>query len=308
MAFSQTTASSLEDAVSQLVAFAVANAGFTNQGTTVVGSVTHYRISKGGIYWTLWGELVSGWNRIRGRMSYSIASGVAPTSSNGQYDATSMSAWAFPGPYPTLYLYTEGTCVFMVLEITNGIFNHFAIGNITKTETFTGGEFVSGGHYEYRTPSLTYVLSNAYTGPPFAGSTGGHYRTTALAYVRTIRAGGSVNGNYTDFAPFGRNIDNQLARGCGLNSIQTPLMEDSPNEATMRTPLYPNYVHIWDPVTRLYYASGYVPGMRLVPMKAVDPGEIIFTDWQVFPFTQKEGDGRACPVSGNWGLAYQRVP
>lgn len=311
MAYTQTTASSLQDVISQLCAFAVAQAGFTNNGTATYGGKTYHRISKGGIYWTFVDSYYSSKNHILLRMSYNISDTVSPTNLNGQWDWTVMSCWGFAGPFPTLYMFSDGSAVHGVLELTNGIFNHISFGNIQKTDTFEGGEYCASQFFDRQYWDVGYNANRYYWDDHF-GSTmfpGGWITrpyTSNLSYIRSVQVSGVTNAE-GDFAAFSNNRNNQHAIGVGVNGILDPLMRDSPNSATLRTPLFPCYVNVRDPVTGLYRSTGYVGNIRLVNMKYVDPGEIILNDWQVFPFIQEEGTGISCPVTGNWGWAYKRA-
>lgn len=318
MAYVQTTASSLPDVISQICAFAIANAGFADVGNDTFDGKTYHRISKNGIIWTFFDEYSGGKHRINFRMSYSVATGFAPTNLNGQWDWTTMSAWGFPGPFPNLYIFSQGNAVHAVLELTTGIFNHISFGNITKTDTFIGGEYCASQYYERQyydggILSNRYYWDDAYGSTMFSG--GWHTRpyTSRLSYIRSVRAAaaspyadGTEKYDERDFAAFSYNRNDQHAVGVGVNGFADYLMRDSPNAATLRTALFPAYINIRDPVSGLYRSSGYVEGIRLVDMKYLDPGEIVMNDWQVFPFIAEEGLGVSCPVTGTWGWAYKR--
>lgn len=306
MAYSQTTASSLTDVITQIIAYAVANAGFTDEGSATYSGSTKYRMSKNGIYWTFYTDYTSGYYRIRVRMSYSISNTEAPTSANSQWDWTIMSAWLYGGPYPNLYMYSDGLTVHSCLEVTNGIFTHLSVGNITKTDTFTGGEYCAGNYYERKTPSNTFYWDDSYGSPLFTGGYNTRINTSALSYIRSVPATG-YTGTEADFAGFGRIRNSQLANGVFMGSPFDYLMRDAPNTATLRTPLFPVYIFLLDPVTGLYRSSGYVEGMRLVQMEYLNPAEIILNNWQVFPLIRQEGDSINAPVSNVWGVAYKRA-
>lgn len=309
MAYSQTTASTLDDVITQIIGYAVANAGFTDEGSVTYSGNTRYRMSKGGIYWTFYSNYTSSKYRIRVRMSYSISPTEDPTDLNSQDDWTHISAWGFGGPYPNLYMFSDGLTVHACLEVTNGIFTHLSVGSITKTDTFTGGEYCAGIHYEYQTWNGTYNYYNwdtAYGTPLFPGGDNTRNGTTYLSYIRSVPVAGATNDEF-DFAPFGVIKNDQSASGVFVGGICDYLMRDSPNTATLRTPLFPSYIFVRDPITLLYKSSGYVEGMRLVNMEFLNPGEIILNNWQVFPLIRQEGDGMSSPVTGTWGIAYKRA-
>lgn len=308
MAYSQTTASSLTDVITQIIAYAVANAGFTDEGSATYSGSTKYRMSKNGIYWTFYTDYTSGFYRIRVRMSYSISGIALPTNANGQWDNTIMSAWGYGGPYPNLYMYSDGLTVHSCLEVTNGIFTHLSVGNITKTDTFTGGEYCAGNYYErkYGSGTTYFYWDDAYGSPLFSGGWNTRSGTSALSFVRAVKPTGATN-NEADFAAFSYWRNDQHAQGVFMGGPCDYLMRDAPNTATLRTPLFPSYIFIRDQVTGLYRSSGYVEGMRLVQIEYLNPAEIILNDWQVFPLIRQEGDSINAPVSGTWGVAYKRA-
>lgn len=309
MSFSLTTASSIVDVISQLHAYAVAHAGFSDAGdVTVSGSRTMKRLQKGSVYWHFVPRSTG--NGIVSFMALAArTTDVVSTTGNGQPYDTRMSAYAFPGPYPSLYLYSEGTCVYATVELTNGIFNHIAFGNIAKVDTFTGGEFLTAGCYEntFVQSGQTYFfdVTSGNQHPPFAGQLA-QGASQGAGFVRAAPASGAL-GDYRDFAGLGFLLNNQRAGMSGPNSMVDRLYRDSPNAATLRTPLFPMYVTILDPAPGLYRIAGELPGVRGCPNKYIDPAEVILTDWQCFPLTQKNATGIVCAPCGNYGVAYKRA-
>ena len=314
MAYSQTTASTLDDVMSQICAFAVANAGFTDEGVVNFSGANRYRISKGGIYWTFVRSYFDGLNHILCRMSYSISPTADPSSSNSQYEWTATSTWGFSGPFPNLYMFADSGCVFAVIEVTTGVFTHISIGNIEKLDTFVGGEFVAGNYmdrgYNTGTPSIWqyYHVDDSWNACPFTGGLSVK-STERSTYMRYIKPSGQAN-NHNDFAPFGRehNIANQ-AVGQSWNGWQQVLFDRTPNRATSRSILLPQNIFNYDYVlgNGLYHFSGFIPGMRIVSLELLDAGEIILNDWQVFPFCSKAGNKISYPVTYNYGFAFKRV-
>lgn len=311
MAYSVTSASSIDDVVSQIVAFAVAQAGFTNEGVVNLTGVNRYRISKGGIYWTIRSNNFGGKQHITGRMSYSINGTSDPTNTNGQYNWTVTSLWGFPGPFPNLYLFTEGTCVHAVIELTTGVFNHFSIGVIEKSDTFTGGEYVVGSLMDNQdwdgTKNVYSNIDSSYSSSLMSGGFNSKVSNQYHSYIRNIPTGGASN-NESDFAPFAYSRNSQHAYGTTWNGIVQPLFDRTPNTATLRSITLPAYVQFYDFVNGLVQLGGNVPGMRIINLGYLDPGEIILNNWQVFPFVSKYGDRVSYPVTGMYGLAYKRIP
>lgn len=317
MAFLQSTASSQNDVISQLCAFAVANAGFTDQGTATFGGITRYRISKGPIFWSFYAwygatsESNGNSHHIISKMSYSISDTADPTSANSSYKFTYTSLFQFPGPYPTLYLFTDGNAVHVCIELTTGVFNHISFGGIIKYDTFEGGEYITSilwDHKDYGVPSYLYTpaLAGTYVSLMFEGGADGKPNPTGTSYIRNIKSSGATFDE-ADFAAFAHNRNSNQAFGNSYKGIIQPLLSRSPNTATLRSILLQSYVSFYDYTTSLHVVSGYVPAMRFVNMKFLDPGEIILNNWQVFPYISKSGDRVSYPVTGDYGIAYKRA-
>ena len=318
MAFQQTTASSIDDVIAQICAFAVANAGFTDQGTNSLGG---RRVSKDGIYWTFvpdYSTKGSGNinnNNLLGRMSYSVAPSAHPTNGNGQRQWTAMSCYGFAGPYTNLYLFTEGTAVHAVLELTTRVFNHISFGSIIKTDTFVGGEYISANCYNYRnaaTPNI-YRFDTGYGSPMFSGDgdqlgtsvPGSRNLSDCNSYIRNII--GAATYYEPDFCEFGTFRNNQGVNTSGIDGVNDFLVRDSLNVATFRNSLLPMYIFLRDPANGLKRISGYIPDFRFINMAYLNAGEVTLNDWQAFPMISKEGNSQSYAVTSNYGFAYKRT-
>lgn len=321
MAYSVSSATNVNDLISQVTAFAVANAGFTAQGTTTETSTgrTLTRISKGSIYWTfrLGDNLgTTNVNALEARMSYSIAANVSPTSANGQTGWGRMSLWNFSGPYSNVYMYTDATnvAVHVAVEVAAGVYAHMSFGSIIKTDTFTGGEYLSCSYTEYKAGTPNYVggVENSNNSAIFPGQflniSGG--AGVYLTYLRSIPTTGST-GDQLDFLPAcaqaGSGVAARLSQFGGLNGWSGLLMRDSPNTATLRSPMFPYYVARLDTASQNMAIAGYVPGARLISNEYIDAAEILLTDWQCFPYAEKNGGNVSCPSSSGFGIAYYRA-
>lgn len=341
MAFSQTAATSLTDVITQIMAYAVSNAGFANAGSVVLptynfsaaGGETMYRLSKGGLYWNFIvttnanQQVIK--NFITGFMSNQLltiypTSDTAPTQAQSRPPKDSVfSAWGFSGPYTALHMYTEGTCVHAVLEITAGIYNHISLGEITKLDTFTGGQYLHMGSYQrVQSRYNTTLQINEYfpedaINPSNSPMWGGSPIDSGLAAAGT--QSGPVNyiyhvlpntsyGDQRDFAGFEAQQNNlRKASGVTCGFILDTLLRDSPNTATLRTIMFPEYIFILNYASQTYNMAGYVPGVKVVSMRGLEGKDLIYTDYQVFPLTQKNGSNVFASNSGNFGLAYRRI-
>lgn len=339
MAFQQTSASGQDDVIQQFIAFAVANAGFTDAGSTLVPGATSsglsngrtiYRCSKGGLTWGF-SRSRAGTN-IRPDFGFYIILSFNASLDRPEADVVNtpstpfrVSCWDFAGPYSNVYMYTDGTAVHCAIELASGIFTHFSIGSITKTETFTGGEYVAGigGSRQTGDPLLYNNLNSSYMCPYFPGvrlqsaPAGGSYHSNANFYasIRAVPLSGTNTG-YSRFAHFSRDSNNNNASGEGINGMSEQWQHESYHGSTnglkvntenQRTPLWPNIIRLDHQTNNLWRMSGHIPSMRFCYIDFLNPGDIILNDWQVFPYTQKNGDRVQCPNSGGYGVAYKRV-
>jgi hypothetical protein len=326
MAFSEsTTVSNRLAFLTAFINFAVANAGFTNQGSTVDGADTIYHISKGSIYWNF---MVSDHTQtvvhysIYSRMSFAkvitAANMKAATSTFGQRVPTRMSTYQSTGPYVKYFLYTDGDAVHCVLQLYTGVYTHISFGNVTKFGTWTGGEYLTAqdssywwaGGYNY---DWDYVRNCIlFDGGINNYESGGNY---PVGYVRHIV--GSVQNDATDFARIGDRItDEQRCRmttgepsGANDNGfIYTLVQTCGPINFNARAPIFPVYVRIYEYATARWILSGYISGARSLNIEHLAGETIVENDWIVFPITQKEGgDIALCPLSEYWGVAYKRT-
>lgn len=159
MAFSTQSSITSENAfLTALVAFAVAEAGFTDHGIDSGGTENLYRISK-----TV--DTVQTWYGFRkedvgtsaqhsdvaiaGRMMLEL-----PTDTNfdtvnkGQRYKTFMGLYNIAPTWTGYSFFSDGVTVFAVLELTTGVFTHMNFGNVTKTSVWAGGAFLTANNFQ----------------------------------------------------------------------------------------------------------------------------------------------------------------
>ena len=332
MAFQSGTATSYTDFFTQLRTFATANAGFANEGTTTINSNTVHHLSKGGIFWSF-EETVTlvttfTFNFARMRMTYTKPTvtfdEATPT---GQPRYTCFGTNASTGPFTAHTFYTEGTAVHAVLEVFPGVFQHLSFGSLTKSGAWTGGEYLTAGSYQSTVGSILRFDQSGFNQFPFSdewgaghnSGTGTGFTGTCLGFVRYQQSG----SNEDDFAPLsltGAKLNNQQCKMSATHStvrtdtqLLSALVINSPNQANLRTALFPMYVRLRDYTANTpaaldaYFIAGTVPGVRVCNVSELNAYEIINTDWQTFPTTQKDGDNLVAPISEIVGFAYQRV-
>lgn len=316
MAFATGVAASFDDLIQQTISFAVANAGFTDEGSvTASQGYTVRQISKGGTYWNF--HFRPGTPAVFAQMNNALlAEGVNLLSSTaapapGQSNWTLLHGDTHYGPFVGHYLFTDGTCVHMVVELASGIYNHMSFGSVTKYSTWVGGEYITAGNFRGRFMSPNWAdWRDSYNNRPFEAMdpSSTSYRT----FLRTANSGLAA-----DFQFVSRPDSTQPSLFCGtydLNgynqtSIFTRLLRDSPNVATGRVPLFPGLIRLHDSVTGLKLLAGFIPHVAFTKMAAsMNPKDIINTDWQVFPIHARTGiDTTQYSTSYDFALAYRRI-
>ncbi len=300
MAFATGTSTNLDNLIDQMMTFAVANAGYTD----VTGGF-HRVLEKDGMHYhfaTTTHITVTQVLRMALSQTYANEDWAATPSISAQ---ASMTAYDFVGPYSGHYFFSDGGSVHCVLEVSPGIFNHLSFGAINKHgDNWVGGEFIAGGHYHYKVSNLWRPISDVQGCCTFTatGSNSSPYRSQ-------IRVEGLPNAT-SIYAPFGSATLSNRAYGCSPDdtlNIQENILRDSPNAATGRVALLPQYIHVHEDAGDLHYHLGTIDGVRILKMDNIQPAEIVNTDWQVFPICQKNGDRVNCPDSGTYAFAYKRA-
>lgn len=344
MAFQSGVASSFTDLYTQLRTFVVANAGFTDGGTVTIDGRTVHSVQKGGVWWNF-SETYNAPVTILGivrnryitfcRMTYSQPTTVfSDTVPIGQRTSTGFTSYGNNGPFTGHTFYTDGTAVHVVLEIFPNVFNHLSFGGISKQGTWVGGEYLSAGiSVSIRTSGYFYenVINSQHLFADFTG-VGPAFNVTGLnsnmrSYVRYVKTG----NNLDDFAPLGAEHDSSIlttfeqqhALMSGPHFYNFPIttgrpgllhevLSTSPNTFNQRVPLLPNYLRLRIRNTSTsphqYFYAGTTDMIRITNIGNLTPGDIVNTDWQVWPIHQISGDAFNAPVTLTMAIAIQRIP
>lgn len=315
MAYSESTSVADRNAfIAALVNFAVANAGFTNQGTSVDSSYTIYHISKGSIYWNFVAEVEEATICISCRMSFAKITTYAAftsTATAAQYQSTMMATY-HSGPYIKYFLYSDGDAVHCTLQLYEDVWTHISFGNIIKFGSWTGGEYVTaqGSYKKIGEVFYSWDSVNVYAGLLFDGGANANFSTIirVAGYVRHLI--GAPSGDANEFARLGNVIrNNQRCQMVSAKGVFEILVETcGPIGFNLRAPLFPVYVFLLDTVTGRSWFAGYVSGARVLNIQNISSATIVENDWISFPMVQREGgDNTLSPLSQYWGVAYKRV-
>ena len=320
-----TTQILLED----LVSFAVANAGFTDEGAISSGAPGHtdlFRISKGGMYWWFNGTTasISGYGTIgviqcrMGKFLPTVATMF--TAGDAQQYYCEMTTWSVTtGPYIAANMFSDGTNVFLALETLSGVYSHLAFGKITKFGSWTGGEYLTAHCQRYYNVTSGWsevtqanFLFEAGTGNPITQSQVIYYPINSYGDYRDYwRVGNafsadSERNHKMQVLPYTRLTDSftsYYTRYCINGAIQWA----SPCNIGGRAPIGPMYVQVPEPIVNAYYTIGLIENVGVVRVDNLNAGDIVDVDWQVFPAVRKSGDDFTSPITQGVGYAFKRI-
>jgi hypothetical protein len=318
--------STLDNLLAALVAWAVANAGFTDAGTTAppAGRTTTYmyRLSKGGRYWYFMGDdatvggLLDGYIEMRTQSALPTAANYNSTAV-GPQRITRAQLWRQnTGPYVAYNFFTDGTSVHVVVETVTGVFCHFSFGNIVKFGTWTGGEYTMGfysseysGGFNYDTRTEGLLAFDGYYGTSTTIAGNYMYTPDAVPY-----------GDYRDYSKHGYTENNKFFRSCGYGrpiDLTNTIYHFMPagyfwivgaNMINQRAPMIPMICFIHDHTLDKLWMAGYAGHVRGLNMTYLQIKEIVQTEWEVFPCIQRDGGSSLlAPISHQVAYAYRRA-
>lgn len=340
MPFSIGSSATLDDFISSLLAFAVANAGFaaqtTVQSSAGSGSVNIRTVSKGGVYWSMHyhsaylGTTSPGVVGVRAYMAYGnptagvnvSTSSLAPTALNStaQSHFTMMAHYGYTGAYANHWLYTDGTCVHGILELSSGIYGHISFGLMTKQGTWTGGEYVSANSASTLSGNwYNWGLGSDRTQSVFSGQWCGNLLYGGDTCIRMNNAGVSADFWRANQQIFGSSMNStslfMSAKSTVSPSRSTPghpmglILSYAPSTSTWRSPMLP-ILFMRGVASGTVYVLGRIPRVTFTRMTDDMPNaSLIHTDWRVFPIFSRltTTTSTVAPGSGNWAIAYREI-
>ncbi len=322
MAFSEGVAvANMQSVVDNIVNFAVTNAGYIDEGDVVAGlpasfNTTMKRVSKNGMYYYFYGAEFTNISNTESAI-YSRMMKVLPTAANyitqginAQKSQSRMTVWKnLNGPFVGLNMYTDGNGIGIALEVYDGVYAHTSFGEVDKLGAWTGGQFLSSNNI-HSLYGVEYLFDWQQNGFVFDG---GFSNATANAnYI--YRPFNPALNLQNDFSKWGATVDmgqrcKSVALGSVSNNVIRELFDISPNTATLRTTMFPIYCMFTRySNTAEFHLQATIPIARILNILVLNAGDIVDVDFRVYPLTAKSGDTSVHPVSGNWGVAYKRVP
>lgn len=289
MAYQQTNATSVDDLINKIAAFAVAD-GWTQHRNTLAGVNRTLTLQKGGDYIHVYNTDDSN-VRVNGSVNYDSAAAGSLQPNQAPYRA---AANVGTGPFPNVFFFGNSNCVFVVVEIASGIFRHLCFGLLAKQGAYTGGTFFDAhNHLITDTSNWSSLIDLGQHHRMFDCDSSGNQNRGAVRC--------DLDGYTSYFAPF-----------CGTAYHGTPVASGGMGSSTFNGGIeafrtheafYDRSVNGWTGVTpiqpikiRVERPSGYwselgeVPAMRFLNMARFQPGDefsIGPDTWKVFPVVRK---------------------
>lgn len=338
MAFS--TASnilSVDAFLTALVAFAVANAGFTDHGTDAGGTETLFRISKTVDTVQTWYGLRNETTLIGNYSALAVAGRMMlelPTDANfttvdkGQRYPSYMGLFDLAPTYTGYSFFTDGDSVFAILELTSGVFAHMAFGNLTKVGVWAGGAYMMANNFQQGGATVWRDLTD-----------GSHSAATMIFSARTASSnqgggcyvryntGGLDNSDFSQLGAYDNPSDGSLLAASGTippnhNSTRfstgvgtlfvdmyRSMLDASPSEGTFIAPLLPVMMLRQHSIGNegAVVPLGHVPNIASINLTQLADKDIVNTDWRVFPLCTQSGDGSTATFTSHYGVAFKEI-
>lgn len=215
------------------------------------------------------------------------------------------------GPF-TAYHFFEGTegdggiYFYCVLETVAGVFAHFGMGELDKVGTLPA-QFVVCTYWDQQASVVDNPLSGSHSSM-FDGLTSPLTRSGLLSCNQLTAEPNPeyYRFGYETYSGGGINYYKRVRGGVrsGLNAY---FHGRSPNAFNGRALLQPNYIDLYDTNAAnggWYRRVGLAPAFRSTMIQHLQAGDIVDTDWMVFPIKAKSGaDGEN--NSNYYGHAYK---
>ena len=309
MAYQTTTPASVSALVSQIIAFAVANANMTDATGSPAGSnggyTQHALQTPSGAYITLaynsteiLANTSTAWSK-----NTALVSQTGAHSLNARYrtTATPVKAWMF----------ADGYSCHVVINPTAGAYHHLSFGRLEKFGTYTGGEYVAASYL----PSATF-LNSTWIMPHYWKNNGTPSYNNS---VRVTYGGLQVAAQGYIGASDANNFNCGFAGTSGAGQAGATLYGDplwrQPNSYNGRAVIMPpQYFLAYDKLSAItpegWIPIGQVSNCGYINMENINPEDVTNDDWVVFPLCMKNPVN---PILANYevdtqniGLAYKK--
>ncbi len=308
MAYQTGSATSVQNFLQILSTFILAN-GFTVNRQDNDGTYERLNCQKNGNFYNLYGgddvillTLSSGYADVdKGLQNDETPDG---ESEARRCDANDIAAGAFSA----YHLFYDQDFVHAVIEAQSGIFHHICFGEIIKYGTWVGGAYVDAVHWNTQ---VTYIDSpnnssqHSYLAHCYEST---HSRSSMwLKYDRDASntfIGQTASSQSTDLVLSG----NAVIKSNNVGNMYI-FHKATPTSQTSRVITTPLELYASNGTAGLKEMMGYLPFTRSVNMQLLNAGDIIDTDWMVFPVKAKKAPGQTDDQysSDYYGYAIKQV-
>lgn len=301
MAYSNGISTSVSDLVTATLSFAVTN-GWTSGSTWTNGAYTISSVSKNSIHYML------AYNASELYLNSSKAiSGTGTVASQTGAAQTSCRIHPIAGPHVGYHLFTDGVALHCAVEVTTNSFTHFSFGEVTKTGTFNGGQFVTGSCMQLSgtiTP-LSLQIDSSSSDTPFATlSVGGTINNVSFGHMRMDAL--SANSIYSLGGAFTGTSGTCWNIAWASQSMRF-VINGGPNTFNGRAVIIPmQFIAASSGILTPYYQIGCLMNCGLISTININPKDIVNTDWMVFPIGTKGTTSSTSINSQNYGIAYKK--
>ena len=312
MPFSQVSYTNMDDFVTQMDTFLVAN-GWTQDDLDTVANEAAWH--KGTVYFQItWDEV----NRmaIYQSLSYDGSAPGANPDDAGPLSGIREVLWSNAAGVADFFSGTEqgSEFFFVAIEYSPGLYAFLGAGDIIKKGTWTGGEFlthqewsIAGGALDDPFNSAANVLVDGrYTG-------NGQQATTMHIEGWPAQVAGrkwaAVGGNMSDSNDDRAGNDRELWLGGMRDSMVAnafDFLDFQPNAGFV--PL--QTIEVWRR-TNGFRLGGFIPGLRGLKITNIDVREELTVGadtWRAYPWVRKTNVGGGQKESENFGLAILKTP
>jgi len=238
-----------------------------------------------------------------------------------------------PGPYTSLHMFghTDTDVIYCVLEVAPGFYRHFGFGNIVKSGSWTGGEWVGGHQWQLENTGAYAdvpgshqhsVLLDGFNYGNFGGYTSSE-RCAATMHVEGLPDQetenphwGQVGSGYqmADIYREGRDGNKRavIQGGIRTNFNVQQMGFLAPDLSKGYIPIMPCdifYYHLIGGDAEEVYYLGRMHNIGMFQMTGVEPQAELAVggdDWMAFPVTRKAYNEDENQESWNAGIIYMK--
>lgn len=313
MAYETGNALNTTDLLDKIRIFALAQGWTSNRFSAITGGYW-LNLSKGAQFVNLTSHDVNG--TISGQGATSYDSGSAHTAQPGRI---STNQWAVTndlvGPYTGYHFFGGADYIHVVVQVSPGRYAHFGFGTLLKYGAYTGGEYVYGTWWSFRSVGTFGSPNSTYHSPPFdatysTATSSSHDGGTYFTMVRFAEAA-SAQGSWLRTA---QSVISGYATGFSrATNTSTPtdsIMARQPAVFNGMSQVVPIHISAVRNDTLVSWL-GSPKDMRQFRMYYHEHGDVLAMgqdEWIVFPlkFKYPTNASVALPSSGVYGLAYRK--